>query len=211
MFFIPILWHNQLLFRICVFVLKQCNFSLAQWFTATKDVSFVTVVHCNLGIFLLNSGSPRQRNFLSSQWLTVTKEFSFVAVVHSNKGIFLRCSGSPWHMNFQQYWNKKIYISEKKGIYATYCGKYPEKYVSLKKIPALKKLVSCAFVLKLAYHKGWYKGCTKVFKKKKYIYIQNLTFLRHYKNMFKKNGDKSKYSILYTDMQFVTDAQILSM
>ena len=31
-----------------------------------------------------------------------------------------------------------------------------------------------------------------------FFHIQNQTFLRHYVKKFKKNGDKSKYSILYT-------------
>ena len=96
-FFIPILWHNPLLFRICVFVSKQCNFSSLRWFTATKDVSFVSLVHCTIRIFLRISGSLWQRNFPSSRWLTATKEFSFVAVVHCNEGTFSYRSGLPWH------------------------------------------------------------------------------------------------------------------
>ena len=31
-----------------------------------------------------------------------------------------------------------------------------------------------------------------------FFQIQNLTFLRHYIKKFKKNGDQSNYSILYT-------------
>ena len=31
-----------------------------------------------------------------------------------------------------------------------------------------------------------------------FFHIQNQTFLRHYVKKFKKNGDKNKYSILYT-------------
>ena len=71
------------------------GFSLLRWFTATKDVSFVAVVHCHKGIFLCNCGSTQRRKFLLSQWLTVTKEFSFVAVVHCNKVIFFPRRGLP--------------------------------------------------------------------------------------------------------------------
>ena len=61
-------------------------------------MSFVTVVHCNIGIFLRNGGSLQRRKFPSSRWFTATKKFSFVAVIHHNEGtFFFYRSGSPWH------------------------------------------------------------------------------------------------------------------
>ena len=72
-------------------------------------------------------------------------EFIFVAVVHLNEGTFFCRSGSPWH-EVPTILKQENYFSEKKGAVPQIVGKNPEKYVRLKKkIPALKKLVSCTF------------------------------------------------------------------
>ena len=57
-------------------------FSLLRCFTATKDVSFVAVVHCNIGISFVTVVHCDEGIFPSSRWSTATKELSFIAEAH---------------------------------------------------------------------------------------------------------------------------------